>query len=159
MQPLVKPPKGVSVPLSADQVARFWSSFRASRDLAMVGLMVVRGMRSREVLALNTEDLLESDSEIRVAGKGGKPRVLPLAPDTAQLLDHYLQLERPVHCGSALFVCLKGRVRGSRMRPAGLRSLFLPPRRTTGVPPTHPHPFRAPFAQSIVPASGRLPAL
>ncbi len=155
----VKTPKRVIVPLSVDQVARFWSSFRTSRDLAIVGLMVLHGLRSREVLALNTEDLLESDSQIRVAGKGGKPRVLPLAPDTAQLLDHYLQLERPVHCGSALFVCLKGRVRGSRMRPAGLRSLFRHHRRTTGVTQANPHRFRHTFAADMIRAGVSLPAL
>ena len=38
------------------RVARFWSSFRASRDLAIVGLMVLQGLRSAEVLALNRDD-------------------------------------------------------------------------------------------------------
>jgi len=38
------------VPLSVDEVARFWSSFRTSRDLAIVGLMLLHGLRSCEVL-------------------------------------------------------------------------------------------------------------
>jgi hypothetical protein len=38
------------VPLSVDEVARFWSSFRTSRDLAIVGLMLFEGLRSQEVL-------------------------------------------------------------------------------------------------------------
>lgn len=42
------------VPLSVDEVARFWSSFRSARDLAIVGLMLLQGLRSAEVLALNT---------------------------------------------------------------------------------------------------------
>src|SRR6266478_8132708 len=35
----VKVPKRNIVPLSVEEVARFWSSFRTSRDLAIVGLM------------------------------------------------------------------------------------------------------------------------
>src|ERR1035438_10514056 len=71
----VRTPKRVIEPLSVDQVARFWGSFRTSRDLAIVGLMVLTGLRSREVLALNMDDLLVSDSQIRVHGKGEKLRV------------------------------------------------------------------------------------
>ena len=91
----VKTPQCVIVPLSVDEVAHFWASFRTSRDLAIVGLMLFDGLRSCEVLALNREDLLLSESQMRVRGKGGKPRCLPLAPETIQLLDHYLLLERP----------------------------------------------------------------
>jgi site-specific recombinase XerD len=155
----VRTPKRVITPLSVEQVACFWHSFRTSRDLAIVGLMVLHGLRSREVLALNTEDLLMTDSQIRVPGKGGKQRVLPLAQETVQLLVHYLQLERPAHCGTALFVCLKGRVRGRRMTPAGLRSLFRHHRRTTGIIRANPHRFRHTFAADMIRAGVSLPAL
>ena len=43
----VKTPKRTIVPLSVDEVARFWSSFRTSRDLAIVGLMLLQGLRSQ----------------------------------------------------------------------------------------------------------------
>ena len=66
----VKTPKRMIVPLSVDEVARFWSSFRTSRDLAIVGLMLLHGLRSCEVLALNREDLQFPDSQIRVRGQG-----------------------------------------------------------------------------------------
>ena len=46
----VRAPKRTIVPLSVDEVARFWSSFRNTRDLAIVGLMLLQGLRSREVL-------------------------------------------------------------------------------------------------------------
>ena len=49
----VKVPKRNIVPLSVEEVARFWSSFRTARDLAIVGLMLLQGLRSAEVLALN----------------------------------------------------------------------------------------------------------
>jgi len=36
----VRTPKRTITPLSVDEVARFWASFRTSRDLAIVGLML-----------------------------------------------------------------------------------------------------------------------
>ena len=111
----VNEPKRIVMPLSVDEVARFWSSFRTSRDLAIVGLMLLQGLRSKEVIALNSEDVLLSESQMRVRGKGNKARILPLASDTVLLLDHYLRLERPEECGPALFVSLKGPARGARM--------------------------------------------
>lgn len=155
----VKTPKRVVVPLSIDEVARFWSSFRSSRDLAIVGLMLLHGLRSCEVLALNREDVQLSESQIRVPGKGKKTRVLPLDRDSAKLLDHYLCLERPPHCGQALFVSLKGPSRGNRMTAAGLRSLFRHHRQTTGVSKANPHRFRHTFASDMIRAGISLPAL
>ena len=147
------------VPLSVDEVARFWSGFSTARDLAIVGLMLLQGLRSAEVLALNRDDLLLSEAQLRVRGKGNKPRFLPLAPESIPLLDHYLRLERPDPCSSALFVSLKGPARGTRMTPAGLRSLFRYHRRTTGVKIANPHRFRHTFASDMVRAGVSLPAL
>jgi site-specific recombinase XerD len=155
----VKTPKRVIVPLSVDAVARFWSSFRTSRDLAIVGLMLLHGLRSCEVLALNREDVQFQESQIRVPGKGKRIRVLPLARESVELLDHYLSLERPPRCGEALFVCLKGPARGNRMTPAGLRSLFRHHRQTTRVKQANPHRFRHTFATDMVRAGISLPAL
>ena len=155
----VKEPKLHIVPLSVDEVARFWSSFRTARDLAIVGLMLLHGLRSAEVLALNPEDVLLSEAQLRVHGKGNKLRLLPLAPETTQLLDHYLRVERPTPCSAALFVVMKGPGRGTRMTCAGLRSLFRYHRRTTGIPLANPHRFRHTFASDMVRAGMSLPAL
>jgi len=155
----VREPKRTIVPLSVDEVARFWSSFRTSRDLAIVGLMLLQGLRSQEVRDLNRDDLLLPEAQIRVPGKGNKPRLLPLAPAAVQLLDHYLRLERPDAPTAPLFVSLKGRARGTRMSAAGLRSLFRYHRRTTGVKRANPHRFRHTFASDMVRAGVSLPAL
>jgi integrase/recombinase XerD len=155
----VKVPKRNIVPLSVNEVARFWSSFRTARDLAIVGLMLLQGLRSAEMLALNRDDVLLSEAQLRVRGKGSKFRLLPLAPETIQLLNHYLQLERPNPCSAALFVSLKGRARGSRMTPAGLRSLFRHHRQTTSIPLANPHRFRHAFASDMIRAGMSLPAL
>ena len=155
----VKVPKRNMVPLSVNEVARFWSSFRTTRDLAIVGLMLLQGLRSAEVLALNRDDALLSEAQLRVRGKGNKFRLLPLAPETVQLVEHYLRLERPNPCSAALFVSLKGRLRGTRMTPAGLRSLFRYHRQTTSIPLANPHRFRHTFASDMIRAGMSLPAL
>src|SRR4029453_18414979 len=105
----VKAPKRVVTPLSVDEVSRFWSSFRTCRDLAIVGLLLLQGLRAREVLALDQEDLILSEAQIRVRGKGSKVRLLPLAPEAVQLLDHYLLLECPAPRRGS--VCLPERTR------------------------------------------------
>jgi integrase/recombinase XerD len=137
-----------------DEVARFWASFRTARDLAIVGLMLLQGLRSAEVLALNRDDILLSESQLRVRGKGNKLRFSPLAPETIQLLDHYLRLERPDPCSPALFVSLKGPARGARMTPAGLRSLFRYHRQTTGIQLANPHRFRHYAPSRTMPPQG-----
>jgi integrase len=155
----VKTPKRTIVPLSIEEVARFWASFRTSRDLAIVGLMLLQGLRSKELVDLNRDDLLLPEAQLRVRGKGDKTRFLPLAPEASQLLDHYLRTERPQVSGTALFVSLKGRARGRRMTLAGLRSLFRHHRQTTGVKLANPHRFRHTFASDMVRAGVSLPAL
>jgi len=155
----VREPKLAIVPLSVDEVARFWSSFRNARDLAIVGLMLMHGLRSAEVLALKLQDVLLSEGQLRVRGKGNKLRFPPLAPETTQLIEHYLRLERPDPCSAALFVVLKGPARGQPMTPAGLRSLFRHHRRTTGIQIANPHRFRHTFASDMVRAGISLPAL
>jgi site-specific recombinase XerD len=155
----VNEPKRILLPLSVDELARFWSSFHTSRDLAIVGVMLLQGLRSKEVIALNCEDVFLSESQMRVRGKGNKIRFLPLASDTVLLLNHYLRLERPEQCGPALFVSLQGPARGARMTPAGLRSLFRHHRRVSQTAPAHPHRFRHTFASDMVRAGISLPAL
>ena len=134
----VRVPKRAIVPLSVDEVARFWASFHTDRDLAIVGLMLLQGLRSAEVLTLNRDDVLFSEGQLRVRGKGSKLRLLPLAPESIQLIDQYLRAERPNPCSAALFVSLKGRARGARMTTAGV-ALLVPLS-----PPIDGHPTRQP---------------
>jgi integrase len=147
----VRVPQRVVTPLGAEQVARFWGSFRTARDLAMVALMLLNGLRSREVLAVKLEDLLFSEAQIRVRGKGSRIRLLPLPPETIRILQCYLKTERPLTNASEVFVSLKGRARGSPLKPAGLRSLFRHHRTITGVKQANPHRFRHYAASQTMP--------
>jgi integrase/recombinase XerD len=155
----LKEPKRLVVPLSSEQVARFWRSFRTFRDLALIALMLLDGLRSREILQLHLEDLSISEAQLRILGKGNKPRLLPLPADTIQAIQNYLRLERPLTNSPALFVSLKGTHRGQPMTPAGLRSLFRHHRKLSGVLDANPHRFRHTFGADMIRAGVSLPAL
>jgi integrase len=155
----IQVPQRVIEPLDQEQVHRFWHSFHTARDLAIVALMVLNGLRSREVLGLTLEDLLFSQAQVHVCGKGRRVRRLPLPPETIRLLQCYLKTERPLTNRSEVFVSLKGRARGQAMTPAGLRSLFRHHRKTTGVRKANPHRFRHTFGSDMVRAGVSLPAL
>jgi integrase/recombinase XerD len=152
-------PHRLVVPLSSQQVARFWRSFRTFRDLALIALMLLDGLRSREILHLQLEDLRFSEAQLRILGKGNKPRILPLPADTIQAIQNYLRLERPLTNSPALFVSLKGTHRGQPMTTAGLRSLFRHHRKLSGVPEANPHRFRHTFGADMVRAGVSIPAL
>jgi integrase/recombinase XerD len=152
-------PQRVIQPLTASQVQQFWNSFHASRDLALVGLLLLDGLRSCEVLALQLEDFQLANAQIRVLGKGNKQRLLPLPVELADALVTYLRLERPLTNSSSLFVCLKGPRRGQPMTSAGLRSLFRHHRSGSQVPSANPHRFRHTFGADMVRAGISLPAL
>jgi integrase len=155
----LKQERRLMVPLSAQEVAKFWQSFRTFRDLALLGLMLLDGLRSCEVLALQLEDLQLAAGQMRVLGKGNKQRLVPLPPQTLQVLGNYLRLERPLTNSSALFVSLKGPQRGQPLTPAGLRSLFRHHRVLTQVPHANPHRCRHTFGSDMVRAGMSLPAL
>jgi integrase/recombinase XerD len=155
----LKQPRRVVQPLTAEQVAQFWASFRTFRDLAVVGLMLLDGLRSCEILTLQLEDLKLSDAQLRVLGKGNKSRILPLPSEILEVLQNYLRLERPLTNSPYLFVSLKGPRRGQPLQPAGLRSLFRHHRVRSQVPAANPHRFRHTFGVDMVRAGISLPAL
>ena len=155
----LKQPRRVIVPLSAAEVAQFWNSFHTFRDLGLIALMLLDGLRSCEVLALRLEDLQLAEAQIRITGKGNKHRVLPVPAETMEVLQNYLRVERPLTNSPSLFVSLKGRQRGQPMTPAGLRSLFRHHRLCTQVSHANPHRFRHTFGTDMVRAGISLPAL
>ena len=159
MEPRLRVPPRVIEPLSVEQVRRFWDSFTTARDIAVVGLMLLNGLRSCEVLSLELEDLLLSEGQLRVHGKGGKARMMPLPPETIRLLDCYLRTERPLTNAARVFVSWKGKARGKPMTPAGLRSLFRHHRAVTSIGKANPHRFRHTFGSDMIRAGVSLPAL
>lgn len=157
----VKAPHRLVEPLTADQVASLLRSVRRYRDLAIIYLMLLCGLRSQEVLSIRLGDIAWDDKLLRVRGKGRRERVLPLADAILQVLLDYLSLERPKNAPTErLFVILQGARRGRAMTSAGLRSLFRHRRKTSGeIAEANPHRLRHTFGADMARSGVRLPIL
>jgi site-specific recombinase XerD len=156
----VKVPRRIVEPLTRVEVRGFLGSLRRYRDLAMVHLMLLCGLRSAEVLLLVLGDVQFDDAQLRIRGKGQRDRVLPLPDLAARLIHDYLHWERPADARTQrLFVVLQGRRRGHAMTPAGLRSLFRHRRRVCAFGRANPHRFRHTFGADMARAGVRLPIL
>ncbi|MBU1307755.1 MAG: tyrosine recombinase XerC [Alphaproteobacteria bacterium] len=127
----------------------------AARDMAVLSLCYGAGLRIAEALSLTNGDL--ETQVLRVTGKGGKVRMVPLIDPVRKAIDLYLELcpfkswpEEP------LFRGVKGGVLSPRLiqlRVAQLRgALGLPPSAT-------PHALRHSFATHLLGKGGDLRAI
>jgi integrase/recombinase XerC len=155
----VKVPQRVIEPLTPDEVRAFLRSLRRYRDIAIVHLMLLCGLRSHEVLALELTDLDLHDRRLRARGKGGRERALPLPDLCLATIHDYLRVERPTCSSTRLFVVLQGARRGYPMSAAGLRSLFRYRRRRGPLARANPHRFRHTFGADMARSGMRLPIL
>jgi site-specific recombinase XerD len=156
----VKVPRLLVEPLTPEEVRAFIRSLRRYRDLAIVHLMLLCGLRSREVLELGVDDVVWSDRQLRVRGKGQRDRALPLPDVVANALREYLHLERPHQANELrLFLVMQGRRRGQPMTLEGLRSLFRHRRRGPTLAKANAHRFRHTFGTDMARAGVRLPIL
>ena len=82
------------------------------RDRAIFQMLYASGMRVSELCSLNLSDV--DDQTVRVKGKGGKERLVPIAKEAIQALDNYLicRKEGSVNKILPLFVTKKGRRMG-----------------------------------------------
>ena len=156
----VQVPRTLVEPLRAEQVGLVLGSFRRYRDLGLVQLLLLCGLRSAEVLSLTLFDVSFEEGQVRVRGKGGKERMLPLPDTLVETLRAYLRLERPRRCGcEQLLVVLQGSRRGQPMTLAGLRSLFRHRRIQAAIGNANPHRFRHTFGADMARAGVRLAVL
>lgn len=94
-------PKALSLAEITDLIAATQSagSPHGLRESAIVELLYGTGARISEIVALNVNDVLKMDggelSSIRLSGKGGKMRVVPLGSFARTALEQYLVRVRP----------------------------------------------------------------
>lgn len=93
----------------------------AMRDKAFLELIYSCGLRAEEVIRLDLDAVNFDDEEVRVTGKGGKSRVLPIGEPAQRALERYLLHARPKLVADdeqrALFVSKNGR----RLSPSDIR--------------------------------------
>jgi integrase/recombinase XerC len=110
----------------------------AVRNRALFELVYSAGLRSREAVDLDLGDVDFEQEAIRVRGKGGKERVVPLGEEAAYRLRHYLEQSRPRlarGAENAFFLSTRGR----RLDTSTLRRLL-----------PHPHRLRHAFATHLL---------
>lgn len=83
------------------------------RDRALLELLYGTGARISEAIGLDVDDLNAEAGALRLVGKGGKERMVPVGSYAAQAIDDYLVRGRPVLAergsgGPALFVNSRG---------------------------------------------------
>jgi integrase/recombinase XerC len=127
----------------------------AARDMAVLSLCYGAGLRISEALALSRTDL--EGPTLRVTGKGGKTRLVPLIDSVRASVETYLGLcPFPLTPSQPLFRGVKGGVLSPRLiqlRVARLRgALGLPPGAT-------PHALRHSFATHLLGRGGDLRAI
>lgn len=127
----------------------------AARDMAVISLCYGAGLRISEALALTKGDL-ESDV-LRVTGKGGKIRMVPLITPVRQAIEEYLKLspfklwpEDPLFRG----------VRGGVLSPRLIQKRMELVRSALQLPPSAtPHALRHSFATHLLGKGGDLRAI
>ena len=121
------------------------------RDQAMLQLLYATGLRVSELVGLRLSDLDAEAAVVRVIGKGGKQRLVPLGRDALAAVDTYIRSER-----SRL---LKGRTcaylfvtnRGTRMTRQGFWKLLRCHGRAAGIfRNLSPHVLRHTFATHLL---------
>ncbi len=157
-----KSPKNLPHALSPDEAARLMAFDHddplSVRDRAMFELFYSSGLRLAELTQLRPEDIHFDEGTVRVQGKGGKTRVVPVGRHALQALQAWLPLRegmlRPGE--TALFVSL----RGCRISPRAVeyRLDAWAARQNLGNH-AHPHALRHSFASHVLQSSGDLRAV
>lgn len=145
-------PRKLPVALDAPQVSRLLAQPDADtviglRDRALLALLYGTGIRATECATLRSGQVDLTGLTIRVCGKGGHDRTIPLNPQLAQLLQTYATARGPALPMAPFFRSRFGRPlsRGAvyeRVRTWGQRS-------RVGMP-LSPHRLRHTFATHLV---------
>lgn len=84
------------------------SSELAARDQAILELLYSSGLRVSELTGLNIGDLERSGGMVRVTGKGGKERIVPVGAKALEAVNAYLAERGQPSEGAPLFLNSRG---------------------------------------------------
>ncbi|MGE8940322.1 tyrosine recombinase XerC [Leptospira interrogans] len=151
-----KVPHGVPKPLTVTKAAELVDGgmvsdldWVAARDTAVLLLLYGSGLRISEAIGLKTSEAPSADRDVlRITGKGGKERIVPVLPVTIAAIDDYRALcPYPLKSNEELF-------RGAKGGPLSARIIQLAiakARGVLGLPETAtPHALRHSFATHLL---------
>ncbi len=95
-----KPERPLPKTLSRGQVERLLNAPPADtplglRDRAMLEMLYASGLRATELCNLRLRDVVQVDATVRVFGKGGKERVVPVGLPACEAIEFWLEDGRP----------------------------------------------------------------
>jgi integrase/recombinase XerD len=124
---------------------------RALRDRALVELLYGAGLRVSEAVGLEKNGVAIEDRVVRVLGKGGKERLVPLGRPAAEAVRRYLALGRP-HLDRRYRPELFLNARGGALTRAGAFLILRKLADRAGLEPgrVHPHLLRHSFATHLL---------
>ena len=130
----------------------------AIRDKAILELAYSSGLRLSEITGLDVTSVSVAEAQVRVTGKGGKSRIVPVGRKALKALAVWLpvraQLAKPGE--TALFIGRGGRRLGARAIQSRLERWSL----TQGMAmKVHPHVLRHSFASHLLQSSQDLRAV
>jgi site-specific recombinase XerD len=125
------------------------------RDRALLELAYAAGLRAEELVDLDVRSLDADAEEVRVEGKGGRTRVVPVGEHAWKALDRYLARGRTVlnaGVSEALFLSKSGR----RLSTSDVRRRLRLQSRRAGI---SPHTLRHSFATHLLEGGADLRAI
>jgi integrase/recombinase XerC len=130
------------------------------RDRALFELAYASGLRAQELVDLDVGALTFDAEEVRVHGKGGRTRIVPVGEAALRAVDDYAQRGRPVLCVDAdepaLFLSKSGR----RLSTSDVRRRVRVWARRAGLAAgVHPHALRHSFATHLLDGGADLRAI
>ena len=151
-----KLPRSLPKPLSVDDVARVLAhpdrSAAGLRDRAVLETLYGAGLRVSELVGLDVDDVDLEEGSVRVLGKGGKERDVPLGRYARDAITAYLTRVRPglatTRSRSALFLNRRG---GGRLTRQGVTGILQRHAAGAGIAKTvSPHTLRHSFATHLL---------
>jgi integrase/recombinase XerC len=152
-RPLAEPAARAMIDTVELQAREPWA---ALRDTAVVTLLYGCGLRISEALSLTGQDFPIGPS-LRIVGKGGKERMVPVIPVARDAVAAYVQaVPFPIDPDGPLF---RG-TRGGPLNPRLIQKVMEQARMQLGLPATAtPHAMRHSFATHLLTAGGDLRAI
>lgn len=155
----MRPPKVDEAPppvRSLDDIAKLFAAcagraFPERRDLAMVRVLLDTGLRRAECAGIELDRVDLDASVVRVRGKGGAWRDLPVGPKAVAALDRYLRARAKHRYAELPWLWLgqRGRITGD-----GVRDIVDKRCDQAGIDPMTPHQFRHTLAHEWQLAEG-----
>ena len=128
---------------------------RLLRDRALLEFLYATGARISEATGLDVDELdLGADPVVRLAGKGGKHRVVPVGSYAVRALEAYLVRARPILAAASRRVPVSPAVflnaRGGRLTRQGAWGVLHAAAGRARLPEVSPHTLRHSFATHLL---------